>query len=347
MADCVFLTGASGFVGSHILRELIDAGYLVRVLDRHPEPFDSAQGKRRRTATETSAVETVEGDLSRSGEFARALDGCRFVVHAAALYSFAPRDRAAIHAVNVVGTEGLMVAAHLAGVERVVLTSSSATIGHEHNGQAADETRYPDDVLQSGTGGYHHSKLQQERAAFAGRAPVVAVLPTAPVGPGDWKPTPTGKLVLDFARGKITAKAPGHGGMNLVAVEDVARAHVAALHKGRSGERYVVGGENLSMDEIWSLLSSITGKPIPSWRAPYALALSAAYADELRCRINRDATPEVPVEGVRMSRDRMYADSSKAHRELDHRPTSVRDALERSVAWYRQDGYITAGGRRA
>ncbi|MBV8374294.1 MAG: NAD-dependent epimerase/dehydratase family protein, partial [Candidatus Eremiobacteraeota bacterium] len=266
-----------------------------------------------------------------------ALDGCRFLVHTAALYSFAPRDRSQIHAINVTGTAGLITAAYVAGIERVVLTSSSATIGHARNGQPADETCYPHDrvTLSVSKSDYHQSKVEQERAAFAGRVPVVAVLPTAPVGPGDWKPTPTGKLILDFLNGRITAKAPGRGGMNLVAVEDVAFAHVAALQKGRTGERYVIGGENLTMDQIWEMLAEITGKPMPKWRAPYALALAAAYVDEIRCRLNPNATPLAPLEGVRMSRERMYADSSKATRELEYRPTPIRSALERAVAWYR------------
>jgi dihydroflavonol-4-reductase len=326
MSDKVFLTGASGFVGSHVLRALLEAGYAVRALVR---------GVNSSLLEERENLEIVRGDLAHAGSFAHALDGCRYVVHTAALYSFSPKDRAQIHAVNVVATAGLMVAADVAGIERVVLTSSSATIGHTRNGKPADETCYPEPVDEtSHLGDYHHSKLLQERAAFAGRVPVVAVLPTAPVGPGDWKPTPTGKMVLDFARGKIAAKAPGHGGLNLVAVEDVARAHVVALQKGRPGERYVVGGENLSMDEIWQMLADVTGKPMPRWRAPYALALAAAYVDEVRCRLNPSATPLAPLEGVKMSRDRMYADSSKAMRELDHRPTSVREALERAVAWF-------------
>ena len=252
--------------------------------------------------------------------FARALDGCRYLVHTAALYSFSPHDRAAIHAVNVVGTESLFAAAHLAGVERAVLTSSSATLGVEH------------------PGAYHASKLAQERTAFAARIPVVALLPTAPVGPGDWKPTPTGKLVLDFLNGKIVAKAPGSGGMNLVAVEDVARAHLAALQSGKAGERYILGGENLGMDAIWQMLADVTGKPMPRWRAPYALALATAYADELRCRFNLNATPFAPLEGVRMSRYRMFADSGKAAAELGYFSTPVRAALERAVAWYRERG---------
>jgi dihydroflavonol-4-reductase len=307
--DRVFLTGATGFVGSHILRELLAAGYAVRALERDGSVIASR--------SKDEPLERVTGDLRNVGGFARALRDCRYLVHCAALYSFAPRDRAEIHAVNVEGTTSLMVAAHVAGVERVILTSSSATDGHAHSG-------------------YHRSKLDQERAAFAGRVPVVALLPTAPVGPGDRKPTPTGKLVLDFARGKILAKAPGQGGMNLVAVEDVARAHVTALERGRIGERYIIGGENLSMDELWALLAELTGQKMPTWRAPYALALAAGYFDDLRCRIT-GATPEVPLEGVRLSRERMYADSSKAQRDLGYAPTSVRAALERAITWFREN----------
>jgi dihydroflavonol-4-reductase len=315
--DRVFLTGATGFVGSHILRELLAAGYAVRALAR---PVILSEAKRSRRGN-NGGVEWVEGDLRHVGGFAGALRGCRFLVHCAALYSFAPRDRKIVHAVNVEGTSSLMLAAYLGGAERAVLTSSSATLDHAHTG-------------------YHRSKLEQERAAFAARIPVVAILPTAPVGPGDWKPTPTGKLILDFARGKIVAKAPGDGGMNLVAVEDVARAHVTALTRGASGARYVVGGENLSMDQIWALLADVTGKPMPAWRAPYALTLAAGYADELRCRVSRGAIPNVPLEGVRLSRERMYADSSEAERDLDYRPTPVRDALERAVTWYRENSYV-------
>src|SRR5262249_13168581 len=163
---------------------------------------------------------------------------CRYVVHTAALYSFTPSDRAAMHAVNVAGTASLLAAAYLAGVQRAVLTSSSSTLAAIPHGDA-----------------YHQSKIAQEPAAFASRVPVVALLPTARIGPGDWTPTPSGKLVLDFLRGKITARAPGSGGMNLVAVEDVAAAHVTALTQGRPGERYALGGENLSMDAIWQMLA--------------------------------------------------------------------------------------------
>ena len=299
-----------------MLRALLDAGYHVRALARSRSLPSHAP-----RLPDDDRLEIVEGDLCDTGAFAKALDGCRYVVHTAALYSFTPRDRAAMQRVNVVGTESLLAAAHLAGVQRAILTSSSSTLAAIPHGDA-----------------YHQSKIAQERAAFASRVPVVALLPTAPIGPGDWKPTPTGKLVLDFLRGRITARAPGSGGMNLVAVEDVASAHVAALTRGSPGERYPLGGENLSMDAIWHMLADATAKPMPSWRAPYALALATAYVDEIRCRIDPRATPFAPLEGVRLARERMYADSSKAIDELGFRPTPARAAVERAVAWYREAG---------
>jgi len=321
-ASC-FLTGAAGFVGGHVLRALLDAGYTVRALVRRPsESMDPR-------------AEQVAGDLREPGRFARAVDGCRYVVHCAALYSFAPRERTDMHAVNVVGTAGLLEAAHLAGVERAVVTSSSATLGPITDGRLRDERDWAPD---GSAHGYHHSKLDQERAAFASRVPTIALLPTAPVGPGDWKPTPTGRMILDFARGKMIAKPP-QGGMNLVAVEDVARAHVAALERGTAGERYIIAGENLMLDDLWELLAQVTGKPMPAMRIPGALLDAIAYGDELRCRIS-GAEPAVPVEGVRMSRELMFVDGSKAKRELGVAASPVRGALERAVAWYRQNGYL-------
>lgn len=321
--DTVFLTGSTGFVGRHVLAAMREAGYFVRALVRDGGRLPPAEG-----------VTFIAGDLQRPGELLRAMDGCRYVVHCAALYSFAPVDRPKLREVNVRGTAGIMEAAHLAGVERVVLTSSSATLGACVDDRPRTEDDWP---TERAADSYHHSKLEQERAAFAGRVPLVALLPTAPIGPGDAKPTPTGSMVLDFANGKIVAMPP-RGGMNLVPVEDVAQAHVAAL-QARTGERYILGGENLTLDAIWALLAQITGRPLPRWRIPNALALAAAHVDELRCRILPAAHPAVPLEGVRMSMHKMYASSEKARKELGFAPGSVLSALERAVRWYREQRY--------
>jgi len=319
----VFLTGATGFVGRHVLRALSAEGYRVRALVRRPG--DTLEG-----------AEAVLGDLRRPGELVPALRGCRYLVHCAALYSFAPADRRALRAVNVAGTAGLLEAARVAGVERAVVTSSSATVGPARSdGQPATE----DDRAALGHGsGYHRSKVEQEYAALAARVPVVLVLPTTPIGPGDWKPTPTGRLILDFARGRIFA-APPDGGCNLVAVEDVARAHVLALEHGRPRERYLLGGDNLSLADLWRALGDATGRPVPRRRIPYRLALALGYVDEARCRLQPGSVPRVPLEGVRMSIERMYVDSAKARAELGYAPGPVYPALKRAVAWYRTQGY--------
>lgn len=322
--DRVFLTGATGFVGNHVLGELLSAGYRVRALVRSP-------------ATSLQGCEVIRGDLRNCGELARAIDGCRYVVHCAALYSFAPAQRLEIRAVNVRGTAGLLEAARVAGIERAIVTSSSAALGAARNGRAATE----DDWATAHEGAaYHDSKVEQERAAFASQVPVVTLLPTTPVGPGDSKPTPTGRVILDFAQGKMFAKPPLAGGLNLVAVEDVARAHVAALTAARSGERYILGAENLTLDALWELLAAVTHRPAPRMRVPSGLIFGAAWLDDLRCRLARNATPAIPLEGVRMARHRMYADSSKAMRELSYQPGPVREALERAVEWYRAHDYF-------
>jgi dihydroflavonol-4-reductase len=280
----------------------------------------------------------VTGDVCRAGELVRSLAGCRYLVHCAALYSFAPAQRKRLREVNVAGTARLLEAARIAGVERAVVTSSSATVGPSRLGQPADETCNPVHWPMSA---YHHSKVEQERVAIAARVPVVLVLPTAPVGPGDHKPTPTGRVVLDFACGRMPAR-PSGGGLNVVAVEDVAAAHVAALESGKPRERYIAGGENLSFDRLWELLAQVTGRPVPPWRVPHTIALAAAVADEIRCRLQPRAVPVVPLEGVQLSREYMYADSAKAARELGYRASSVIEALARAVAWYRAHGYIAA-----
>jgi dihydroflavonol-4-reductase len=326
-SDLVFITGASGFIGAHVAREFIASGYGVRALAHAPHgvPRDALPG-----------IEWFEGDVRRSNELIASMRGCRFLIHCAALYSFAPRDRAAIRDINVDGTANILEAARTAGIERAVVTSSAATVGPAHDAVPATEGDTLADVHAST---YHRSKVEQERAAMAATLPAVLVLPTAPIGPGDHKPTPTGKLVLDFARGRIGAR-PTTGGFNLVAVEDVARAHVAALERGKLRERYIIGGENVSFDRAWELLAEATQRAAPRWRVPYGLTLLAAYADELRCRLQPNAVPFVPLEGVRMSREFQYVDTSKAMRELGFHAGPVRDALARAVDWFRAHGYV-------
>jgi dihydroflavonol-4-reductase len=324
MADEVFLTGATGFVGGHVLDALLASNYSVRALVRgSPARLSPRPG-----------LTAVSGDIRDGGGLVPSMRGCRYLVHVAATYSFTPRDRDEMEAVNVAGTRSLLEAARLAGVEKAVVTSSSAAVGPLRGGRLATE----EDWAEGRAGhGYHASKVRQERAALRANLPVVTVLPTAPIGPGDARPTPTGQMVLDVMRGRIPAYLDG--AMNLVAVEDVGRAHVLALEKGRPGERYLVGGQNLSLGEVMGLFARHAGTRPPEWRMPYPVALTAAWIDEARCRLLPGAEPRVPLEGVHMGRERMMVRIDKAKDELSYRATSVEDAAERAVGWYRDHGY--------
>jgi len=317
----LFLTGASGFVGSHVLSALLRRGYRVRALVREPSELPSG-------------VVAVIGDLRTPASLVSALRDCRYVVHTAALYSFSPRDRASITAVNVGGTEGLLEAARIAGVERCVVTSSSSALAPARDSRPVHEDSWAE--AHPGASTYHASKLMQERAALTARVPVVTVLPTAPIGAGDHRPTPTGRIVVDLMRGRMSAALGG--GMNVVPVEDVAAAHVLALERGHPGERYIAGGVNLSLAELWRLVAHAAGRGTRVVRLPYAIAAAAARVDEARARITGGA-PVVPLEGVRMGRLEMYSSSDKAIRDLGYRPSSVGAAVERSVRWYRDHAY--------
>ena len=326
------VTGATGFVGNHVARVLLNAGHGVRVLVRPSSNTAVLDGL---------DAERVEGDLRDAGSLARATQGMNWVFHVAADYRLWARNPGEIYESNVGGTRALLEAAGRSGAERIVYTSTVATIavpgGHD---LPSEKTRA---ALEQMVGHYKRSKLLAEqealRAAESG-LPVVIVNPTAPVGPGDWKPTPTGKIIVDFLNGKMPAYVDT--GLNVVAVEDVAAGHVLAAQKGRIGERYILGARNMTLREILEALAKITGRPAPRVQIPHAVALAAAYGDAIFSKLT-GREPQIPVEGVKMSRHRMFVASDKAERELGYRTGPVEGALARAVRWYQDNGYV--GGR--
>jgi dihydroflavonol-4-reductase len=262
----------------------------------------------------------------------------RRVFHVAADYRFWTPVVDEIYQNNVEGTRHLLEAAGRAGVEKFVYTSTVATIAVQREGALPNEETQA--TLDEMIGHYKRSKFLAEQEAMkaaAAGAPVVIVNPTAPVGPGDWKPTPTGRIILDFVNGRMPAYVDT--GLNVAAVEDVAAGHLLAAEKGRVGERYILGGRNMTLKQILDALSSITGRPTPRMRLPHAVALAAGYADEWFSRLT-GREPQIPVDGVKMSRHRMFVASDKAERELGYKSSSVEDALERAVRWYEGNRYV-------
>jgi dihydroflavonol-4-reductase len=325
------VTGASGFVGSHVVRQLVARGARVRVLLRPTSRDDAFAGL---------PVERVAGDLRDPASLDRACQGMRLVFHVAADYRLWSRNPQEIYENNVTGTRNLLEAARRAGVDRFVYTSTVATVVVPRtNGLPNEETpARVEDMI----GHYKRSKFlaEQEVLAAAGRGfPAVVVNPTTPVGPGDWKPTPTGRILLNFLRGAMPAYV--ETGLNLVAVEDAAAGHLLAAERGRVGERYLLGGRNMTLKEILDVLARLTGRPAPRVRLPHGVAYAAGCVDELVARLT-GREPKVPLEGVRMSRHTMFVDASKAPRELGFEPGPVEQALERAVRWYQERGYVGA-----
>ena len=324
------VTGGTGFIGSNVVRALVERGDDVRVLAR-PEAD-------RRNLTGLP-VDIVPGDVCDPASLDRAVSGCMRVSHVAALYSFwAPKPL--FEATNVEGTRNVLAAAERAGVETVVYASSVAALGTPQRGGAADETTPADPAEIIGPYKLSKYRAEQEALAAVGRGlRVVIVNPSFPVGPGDVKPTPTGRVVVDFLNGRMPAYVDT--GLNVVHVRDVAAGHVAAAEKGRSGERYILGGENLTMKALLEELASVSGLSAPLIRLPYTPIYAVAGLSEIFARL-AGREPRLTRDTLRMSRHSMFYSPAKAVRELGLPQTPVRAALSDAVEWFRANGYVSA-----
>ena len=327
------VTGASGFLGSHVARQLVARGDDVRVLLR-------ASSHNR--AIGDLSLEYLTGDLCDADSLDRAVKGVQRIFHVAADYRLWARRSREIYNSNVDGTKNLLAAAKRASVEQFIYTSTVATIAVERP-QLPNE--FTETKLDEMVGHYKRSKWMAEREvlnAAKDGLPIIIAMPTTPVGPWDWKPTPTGKIIVDFLNGKM----PGYveTGLNFVGVEECAAGHLLVAEKGKIGERYLLGAENLTLKQVLDILEKITGLPAPSWKISHGVALGVAYASTIFSRLV-GKEPPIPVEGVKIARHKMFVDCSRAKRELGFQPGSVAAALERAVRWYEANGYVTA--RRA
>jgi dihydroflavonol-4-reductase len=325
------VTGAAGFLGSHVTRQLVARGDTVRVLMR-----PSSNNR----AISDLSLEYVTGDLRDAASLERAMSGMKRVFHLAADYRLWAKHPQEIYDSNVGGTKNLLAAAKSAGIEQLVYTSTVATIAVDRPELPNEST---DASLEEMIGHYKRSKwmaeqevLQEARAGF----PAIVAMPTTPVGPWDWKPTPTGKIILDFLNGKM----PGYveTGLNFVGVEECAAGHLLVSERGKIGERYLLGAENLTLKGLLDVLARITGLRAPGMKIPHGVALGVAYVESAFSRLV-GKEPQIPVEGVRIAQHKMFVDCSRAQRELGFQPGPVAAALERAVRWYQANGYVKAG----
>jgi len=323
------VTGGNGFIGGALLRLLSQRGERVRALVRKESD---------RSNLADLPVEVVIGDLRRRNSLREALQGCRRLYHVAALYALWVPDPREMYETNVQGTVSLLEEAGRAGLERIVYTSTVGALGLSQDGKPAnEETPVLPEFL---CGDYKKSKYQaQQEVLRLSREglPVVIVNPSTPVGPGDVKPTPTGQMILDFLKGKMWAYLDT--GLNLIDVEDVAAGHLLAMERGKIGEKYILGNENLTLQQIFETLGQIAGMKPPRIRAPQGLVLPLAYLNEWVADHLTRRTPQIPVAAVKMARYRMFFDASKAVRELGLPQRPVRQALERAVCWFLEHGY--------
>ena len=330
------ITGATGFVGSAVLRHLVRRGDSVRALVR--------PGADRRNLAGLP-VEVVPGDLLDPASLERAARGCELVFHLAGCYALWLPDRRPMYAINVDGTRNLLRAAERAGAARIVHTSTVGALGLPADGRPGNEETPVS--LADMVGDYKRSKFLAEaeaQAAVARGLPVVIVNPSAPVGPRDVKPPPTGQIIVDFLNGRMPAYVDT--GLNLVDVEDVAAGHLLAAERGRVGERYILGHRNMTLGEILACLGRIAGRRPPRLRLPHAVVLPLAHASEALARLTGKA-PRIPLAAARMARKRMFFDPAKAVRELGLPQRPVEDALRAAVAWFRDNGYLRAAGQPA
>jgi dihydroflavonol-4-reductase len=336
MNNTTLITGASGLVGSAVARKLLAEGFRVRALVRTASPRFHLDGL---------DLEFVVGDIRDAESVRRAMAGVHYVFHVAADYRLWARDPREIFAANVDGTRIVMQEAKRADVERVVYTSSVATLNLPADGSPADET-VPLSV-QEGIGPYKRSKIAAERlveAMIASDAlPAVIVNPSTPIGPRDVKPTPTGRIIVEAARGRV----PGFldTGLNLVHVDDVADGHLAALKRGKIGERYILGGENVLLADMLGEIARMVGRRPPRWRIPRAVVMPIAYAAEATARLT-GREPFTTLDGIRMAEHHMFFTAAKAERELGFRPRPYRAALEDAVNWFRAAGYLDGKRKR-
>ncbi len=324
----ILVTGAAGFLGSHVTRQLVARGEKVRVLMR-------ASSSNR--AISDLPLEYVTGDLRDAASLERAMKGVQRVFHVAADYRLWAKRSQDIYDSNVGGTKNLLAAAKAAGISQLIYTSTVATI-------AVDRPELPNEFTDSKPeemiGHYKRSKWMAEQEALKAAKeglPVIVAMPTTPVGPWDWKPTPTGKIILDFLNGKM----PGYveTGLNFVGVEECAAGHLLVAERGRVGERYLLGAENLTLKEMLDTLAKITGLPAPGMKIPHGVALGVAYVESTVSRlVGRE--PQIPVEGVKIAQHKMFVDCSRAQKELGFQPGPVVAALERAVRWYQVNGYM-------
>ena len=330
-----FVTGATGFLGSHVARVLAEQGAELRLLVRPTSDLRNVDGLN---------ADLVVGDLRDPASMEKALAGCDVVFHVAADYRLWVRDPGEMYRSNVEGTRSLLEAARKQGVRRVVYTSSVATMGFtSSNGKISKENVADEQSpvsISDMIGHYKRSKFMAEQVAVdaaRGGVDVVIVNPTTPIGERDIKPTPTGRIVVDFLKRKFPAYV--ETGLNLVDATECARGHVQALEKGRAGERYILGGENLTLKQILDRLAAITGLPSPTVKLPYIFALATGVVDELVTGRLLGREPRATIDAVRMGRKMMFVSSAKAERELGWRTVPVEGALRRSVEWFRGNGY--------